>query len=367
MKKEPKYIMIKNQIMSWILEGRIVPGEKINSENELVKIFSASRYTVRQAIGELVHEGWLYREQGSGTYCAHRKNNESAPKNKKTIGVITTYLSDYIFPSIIRGIESYLTEKGYALVLASTNNDTNLEEKCLQNMIDRKVDGLIVEPTKSSNSNPNIHYYLNLEKIGIPYLMINQFYSEITPPRMLLDDELGEFLATEHLIKLHHKKIMGIFKNDDYQGINRMKGFLKAFRTYELPFLPEFLLTYTTETADAMMKDKVTQILRSPNRPTAIVCYNDEIAMKILDITRQLNLHVPNDLSIVGFDDSHLAETSDVKLTSIKHPKMQMGIDAAKWIVARVEHKKGRETEDIKVYKPELIVRTSTKSLNKED
>lgn len=365
MRANAKYKMVKDTIKTWILQGKVKPGEKIYSENELVQLFQVSRHTVRRAIGDLVYDGWLYREQGSGTYCSHRFKNMKNSSTEKNIGVITTYISEYIFPSIIRGIEAFLSEKGYSLIVASTDNDIEKEKQCLENMLSRNIDGLIVEPTKSASYNPNINYYLNLEQNHIPYLMINQFYQEINPPHIILDDEYGGFKATEHLIKLGHKRILGLFKNDDLQGVNRMKGFFRAIREHSLPFFSDMVITYTTENRDEKTIDEMRTVLKSPNRPTGIVCYNDEIALNVLHVTRELDLKVPEDISIVGYDDSHLTEATEVKLTSMTHPKMDMGIKAAKWIVTKIEAKSDDEAlQHSTVYTPELVIRNSTTDVN---
>lgn len=287
MAQQTKHTMVKEKIKEWIKAGKVKPGEKIYSENELVKKFGVSRHTVRQAIGDLVHEGWLYREQGSGTFCSGQitqsnPQNDSTPHtNGKNIGVITTYISDYIFPSIIKGIESYLTEKGYMLTLACTDNNIEKEKHCLQSMLSRNIDGLIVEPTKSSSYNPNIKYYLELELKDIPYLMINQFYQELLPPHIIVNDEKGGFIATEHLIKLGHEKIIGIFKADDNQGVNRMQGFIRAFRENNITLFPEMVITFTTEENDQFC-DKVKKLLSNPDtKPTGIICYNDQTALHV--------------------------------------------------------------------------------------
>ena len=219
MGKPAKYQIVIEKIKEWIDQGKVKPGDKIYSENELTKIFNVSRHTIRQAVGELVHEGLLYREQGAGTFCSMPKPQEDeSPAASQTpqilgknIGVITTYISDYIFPSIIRGMESYLTSKGYSLIIACTDNDIEKEKQCLEAMLSRKIDGLIIEPTKSSGYNPNIHYYLELEQNNIPYLMINQYYSQLHPPYIMLDDEKGGFIATNHLIDQGHEKIDWVF------------------------------------------------------------------------------------------------------------------------------------------------------------
>ncbi|WP_462409483.1 substrate-binding domain-containing protein [Neobacillus sp. Marseille-QA0830] len=364
MAQQAKYIIIKEKIKDWIFSGEIKPGDKIYSENEMMKMFNVSRHTIRQAIGDLVHEGWLYREQGAGTFCSTRLTKESSPvpsfeqKTGKNIGVITTYISDYIFPSIIRGIESYLTEKGYTLSLACTNNDTDKEKQCLQMMLNRNIDGLIVEPTKSSNFNPNIQYYLELEQNNIPYLMINQFYSQLMPPHIVINDENGGYMATEHLIKLGHEKILGLFKTDDLQGVNRMKGFIRAFREHGVTVPPDSLFTYNTEERYVQLIQRLKGVINNSSRPTAIVCYNDELAIHVLELLRNLGLSVPDDISIVGYDDSFLAEATDTKLTTVAHPKMQMGMDAAKWIISAVENT-GNIPQSV-VYEPELIIRGST-------
>ncbi|MEH6953218.1 GntR family transcriptional regulator [Neobacillus drentensis] len=369
MAKETKYNMVKEKVTEWITSGKVKPGDKIYSENELVKMFGVSRHTVRQAVGDLVHEGWLYREQGAGTFCSNKilqPNEESETispiqtlnTNGKNIGVITTYISDYIFPSIIKGIESYLTAQGYSLTFACTDNDVEKEKQCLQTMLSRNIDGLIVEPTRSSNYNPNIHYYLQLEQNNIPYLMINQFYSQLMPPHIIMNDEHGGFIATEHLINIGHEKIIGLFKTDDLQGVNRMQGFIRAFREHNLSFFPDMVITYKTEDKDSNLMEQLQKFFTTENKPTAIVCYNDQLALQVIVMLRELGLNIPEDVSIVGYDDSSLAEATDIKLTSVTHPKMDMGIEAAKWIVSAVE-KRGSIAHTT-VYEPELVVRNST-------
>jgi GntR family transcriptional regulator of arabinose operon len=371
MAQKTKYNMVKDKIMEWITHGEVKPGEKISSESELVKMFGVSRHTIRQAIGDLVHEGWLYREQGAGTFCSHKQEHDKSQTPQlltsggKNIGVITTYISDYIFPSIIRGIESYLTESGYTLTLASTDNDVEKERQCLQNMLDRNIDGLIIEPTKSSSNNPNINYYLELEKNSIPYLMINQYYPQLIPPHIIVNDKKGGYLATDHLIKLGHEKIVGIFKTDDLQGAYRMQGFIQAFRENNITLSPEMIISFSTEDSDAILQENVRNILSSSQTmPTGIICYNDQVALSILNLLREMEVRVPEDISIVGFDDSYLAEATN--LTSVSHPKLEMGVEAAKWIVSAVENRSGVESQNSTVYEPELVIRNSTSAINIE-
>ncbi|MGJ9382270.1 GntR family transcriptional regulator [Salipaludibacillus neizhouensis] len=365
-----KYNYVKNNIRSKLLEGFIIAHQKIGSENELMKEYHVSRHTIRKAIDDLVNEGLLYRKQGAGTFCADRSLHvDRSQESGKNIAVITTYFSDYIFPSIIRGIEGFLSEKGYHMTVFSTNNNPEQEKRCLESILSQNYDGLIVEPTKSALPNPNINYYLNIERVGIPYVMINAYYEELEPVHIMIDDILGGMKQTEHLIDLGHKHIVGIFKNDDIQGTKRMKGFIKAHRKANLPISPHNIITYTTETKHEEPHQKLKKLLQGKElSPTGIVCYNDELALKFLDIVREMELTTPNDISIVGYDDSFLSVASEVKLTTITHPKVDMGVAAGKKIIQLIQCKQEnssliKEAESSIIYTPELVLRNSTKSI----
>ncbi len=364
-----KYSMVKRAVESRILDGIYKPNQKISSESELMKEFGVSRHTVRLALGDLVSTGWLYREQGSGTFCADRsllENNQNQTSQKK-VAIVTTYLSDYIFPSIIRGAESKLSEEGYQVSIFSTNNNHEMERTVLEKILSQQFDGVIVEPTKSGFSNPNISCYLNLEQLSIPYIMINAYYDELEPISIVMDDEKGGFLQTEHLINLGHKNIAGFFKTDDSQGVKRMKGFLKAHRQNNIPIRPTHLITYNTEEKHLKPVKELENLLALDSKSiTGLVCYNDELAMELIEVLRTKNIQVPEEISIVGHDDSMLAEISEVKLTSIAHPKSEMGELAANAIIDLInsKNKKGKGfSASSTVYKPELIVRSSTKKI----
>lgn len=366
---ETKYNKVKGWIKSKILDGTYVPDQKILSESELMKLFNVSRHTVRIAIGELVNEGWLYTERGAGTFCSTRtiNNPESIEIPQKKIAIITTYISDYIFPSIIRGAEAEISQEGYQVSLFSTNNDHKHERRILEAIISQRFDGVIIEATKSATLNPNINYYLHLESIGIPYIMINSYYEELEPINVVIDDEKGGYLQTEHLIKLGHKKIAGFFKTDDLQGVKRMKGYIKALREHGLPINAKNIITYSTsekltkptESLKGMLDDGMEQ-------PTGLVCYNDELVMRLLDVIRQKDMNIPEDLSVVGFDNSFLAEITEIKLTTIDHPKSELGRVAAQMILEIIKKgktlKQGNQLQSV-VFDTNLIIRNSTKAI----
>lgn len=358
-KQMPKYLQLKQEILSWLHTGKLKPNDQMPSENEIAEQFQMSRQTVRQTFGELEQEGWLYRMQGKGTFVSTPQTQKS--RDVQTIGILTTYISDYIFPHIVRGAESALRARGYRLLLSSTDNDKEKEKESLDMMMSQPLSGLIIEPTKSAEGNPNLSYYLSLDYQHIPYLMINERYPEMNCPSLVVDDEEGGFKAAQHLIELGHRRIAGFFKTDDLQGVNRLKGFIRAHHHYQIPLLPEFVIHYSTEEKRHKPYVSATAMLaQADERPTAFVCYNDEIAIHLLEAVRTTGLQVPQDISLVGFDDSSLATATEVKLTTLAHPKTEMGVDAAEILIDMIQNKRANGNKTGKVYKPELIVREST-------
>lgn len=361
MLNEPKYITIKKELQQKIRSNSYLLGSKIPSEAELRKQFDVSRHTIRQAVSELVNEGFLVKQQGSGTFVSDIYKKEIVTSSKRTIGVITTYLSDYIFPSIIRGIEEELSKHDYSLMLSSTRNNVDNERSSLESMIDQNVDGLIVEPTKSNLMNPNLNYYLNLSERPVPMIMLNATYEELDFPVVAIDDVKAGRIATEHLIELNHTNIGIITKADDLQGKNRLKGYIRALYDAKLSFDNNYIIRYDTETKETLPQ-MIRDLLLSENVPTSFVCYNDEVAVMLIKEINAIGKTCPDDFSVVSHDNSFYSTTlPSVKLTSVEHPKENLGKQAAMMLVKSIEEATKLESY---IFDPELIVRNSTKRLS---
>ncbi|WP_321382572.1 GntR family transcriptional regulator [uncultured Enterococcus sp.] len=354
-----KYQQIADEIRTKILNEEYPVGTVIPPELKLQESYQVSRHTIRQAIALLANEGFLRKEKGSGTYVDNLfKTKEASEKRTKTIGVITTYLSDYIFPSIIRGIEETLRENGYSLLLASTGNDPQQERKCLESMIAQQVDGLIVEPTRSNQYNPNLSYYLSLKESGTPVVMINSRYEELDIPYISLDDVKAGFVATSFMLDQGIEQLALIIKIDDLQGKLRMKGFIEAFEEKKLMFDSANIFTYTTEEKQQVIGRVVQKLLADGNSIEGVVCYNDEIANSLTQQLIVSGKRIPEDFAVIGQDDSYLSTAGEIPLTTISHPKEQLGRDAAAWMIQAINKKIISETI---LYEPQVIERQSTK------
>ncbi|SFM14194.1 GntR family transcriptional regulator [Salibacterium qingdaonense] len=351
---KPKYQIIIDDIKSRIFSGEYVQDKPIPTESILQKQYDVSRQTVRKAIADLSNEGFLRSEKGSGTYVNNRYHaDQRLNSSKKTICVITTYISDYIFPSIIRGIESRLNDDGFSLLLASTNNNVEQEKDALETMLSFGVDGLIIEPTKSNLYNPNIAYYMAFKEQGVPIIMINAYYDELDVPFLCLDDVQSGYLAASELISKGHSQIGLVSKMDDLQGKYRMRGYVQAMGEAKLEFKPEYVLSFTTETKSDLYNRLKEFLLRNKEELTAIVCYNDEVGLEVAGVCRELDIAIPEELSIIGQDNSYIAKNANINLSTLTHPQEQMGRDAADWVIRKLQGAKNLPNE--MYYQPVLM------------
>ncbi|MBC7958581.1 MAG: GntR family transcriptional regulator [Vallitaleaceae bacterium] len=356
---ETKYQLVKDYITEYIQKGALKFNDKIYSELELMNLFNVSRHTVRKAIDDLVNEGWLYKKQGKGTFISNPKANEE--KQGRLIGVVATYLNDYIFPEIITGIDHILSQNGYSILLGNTNNKIEKERLVLKNMLEQQLDGLILEPTKSVFPSHNKDILQKFIDRGIPILYIHASYSNLPSSYIMEDDVKAGYIATEHLVGLGHKKIGSIFKNDDLQGHGRYEGMIDCLRQYDLPIDEECMVWFSTEDQKLFSDEAYTKmILKRLADCTALICYNDQIALQMMEILKRNQIFVPEDLSIVSFDNSNLAGNVEVKLTTIAHPKAALGERAASALLQMIQDKTIRIQEKME---PVLVERASTRQM----
>lgn len=351
-----KYEDVSNWLREKIADGTYAIHNKIPSESKLAAKFGYSRQTVRQAIHILEMEGMLTRSQGSGTYvnCLTAKVKQAATMR---IGVVTTYLDDYIFPGILHGIEDVLSRHNYTITLGITHNRQTDEENALHQMISNGVDGLIVEGTKSALPNTNELLYHEILNRGVPVVFLNNYYYNIKGSYVIMDDVLAGKICTEALTKKGHMKIGGIFKSDDMQGIKRYEGMQDFMREKQLTLPESSVFWYTTEdlpylfsgTLDSMVLSRFSGI-------TGLVCYNDQIAVAMIKLFLRHGISVPDDISIVSFDNSPLADTISCGLTSVVYPSREIGQYAAELILKKLARPSCR---DCYILKPEIMYRSS--------
>ncbi|PYG89393.1 GntR family transcriptional regulator of arabinose operon [Ruminiclostridium sufflavum DSM 19573] len=319
-----KYTELANKLREAIKTGIYIEGQKLPSENELASQTGYSRQTVRQAISVLESEGLASRIQGSGTYVKGAMLYRIPTNN---IAVVTTYIGEYIFPAILKGIDHVLAENGYTSMLSATRNRVDNERKILTELLQKPIDGLIVEGTKTALPNPNIDLYEQFNRLGVPVVFINGFYSELKNPiYVVADDRCGGTMACEILLRKGHKHIAGIFKSDDIQGHRRYAGYAEALHRAGLSVEDDKVLWYATENRESLIASSVAPVLSGC---TAVICYNDEVALQVLKHLQEGVSEIPRELEVVSFDNSTIAKLSAVPFISLSNPKEKIGYLAA--------------------------------------
>ena len=362
-----KYMQLYEWIKSLIYDQQLKYNEKLPSENMLCMKFDISRQTVRSALQTLEDDGLIKRVRGSGTYVAVDFTlNRSKEQN---VGLIMSYMLDYIFPTVFSGIESVLFPNNIGVKVAVTKNDVYTEKLCLQRMLDSNLCGLIVEGTKSAFNTPNLHYYNEFLRRKIPILFFHNYYQNLSVPKVIMDDYGSSYLLTQQLIENGHRNIAGLFKLDDYQGKERYRGYLDCLFNHDLPFQDDWVKWFATGDFDRSASgfDKMLgQFLKRIPSCTAIVAYNDNAAIRLLDVMEARGMRVPDDISLVSFDDTELSRRSSFKIVSAVHPKEALGERVAANMINMIRYQDWERTDYTFRFEPRISGGNSIRNLYQE-
>ena len=321
-----KYLQLYQTLLDAIQTGSPAPGDRLPTESELAARYGMSRQTVRQALELLKRDGAVRSVQGSGSYVSPAARTA---RQDRRIAVVTTYFSEYIFPSILRGISETAMENGYTVQINATNNSISTEKDILLALLDDPVAGVIVEGTKSALPNSNIPYYQQLARRGVPIVFINGIYPQLKSEGFLSvvsDDAQGGYRLARRLLGEGHTRIGCFFKSDDAQGIDRFSGVLSALSESQVRFDDRNFIWFTTETKRSFLQALPSD--RLLNDCTALICYNDEIAATIASYLKR---HPNNIHAIASFDGNLNPDIlpEHTAFFSLGHPKDLLGRTAA--------------------------------------
>ena len=355
-----KYMQVYEWLKNQIIEGKLSFGARLPSENMLCNKFNLSRQTVRKALNQLQSENYIESAKGSGSFVKIKMANNSI----KNVGLLITYLDFYIFPSIFAGIENVLSANNIGIDIAVSHNRLINEKRFIEKLLKSDIAGLIVEGTKSSLPNSNIYLYKQLQEQRIPIMFFHNYYPEFKSYKVLMNDLECSYTLVNKLIENGHKKIAGIFKFDDMQGIERYKGYLKSFNEHNIEVDDEKIKWFTAiNFNDPNLSKMINSFVKKLNGCTAVVCYCDIIARNLIDILKERGINVPEDISIVSFDDSQLANQDGLKVVSAVHPKYEMGEYAAETMVKMINNKGDFTTNYSKVFDVNISSGNSIKKI----
>lgn len=360
--RQPKYSHVKDLIVDMIRSQGLAAGDQLPTELELAEKFGVSRNTVRQAVSELVSEGLVSKQQGSGTYYNGHKGEEA--NHRGLIGVITPLARSYIFGEIIHGMDDVAHEMGFSLVLASTDANPERELEALKNILSKPIDGLLVEFARSAELNAHSELKALLHGFRGPIVVCDAETPGLDASIVSVDDMAGGRLATEFLIRHGHRRIGIIYKRTNMAGVIRKRAFLAAMEEAGIATDPDLIRSYAIQEEHLPARAIMEEFVAMPvdKRPTAVFFFNDQCAVQSISAVTEAGLSVPDDISFIGYDDSELAAAASVPLTTVVHPKYHLGWLAARTLIDLV--KSGSPYFHQKtLIRPSIIVRESVKTL----
>lgn len=282
--------------------------------------------------------------------------------NTRTIGVLVPSLTNPYFTQMVKIIEKYLAEKGYMMLLGEFSNNLNadLERKYVQNFIDRKIDGIIAADGTTENRKNGF-----FEEIAenTPLVLINGFNKGVKANIVMADQESGTYDAIDYLIKLGHERIGFVRGSVSYSYDLKEKLFYELMEENQLEVKKEDCIVIDGLIANDLrdvlvVKDSIRDYLMDGENPTAFFACNDLMAYGIIEAAKSLNLRVPEDIAVIGFDNTPLALLSDPMITTVDINVEGLGKRAALRLVELIE---GDEKIEKVILQTKLTFRDSCK------
>ncbi|MFS0562977.1 LacI family DNA-binding transcriptional regulator [Terribacillus sp. 179-K 1B1 HS] len=271
-------------------------------------------------------------------------------KSTETLGLLVPDISNPFFSELARTIEDRSHEQGLSVIMCSTDDNEEKEKKYLELLQRKQVDGLIIA---SSFNDRNL--LKQLVKQNIPLVMLTQDDPSLGVTCISVDDFSGGFEATSHLLSLGHENIAILAENTSSSKM-RIFGSRDAYETFGLTFNDSRIIRTTASVANG--KNCLDHILEYNPATTAIFACNDQLAIGVLQRAKERGIVVPDKLSIVGFDNTILAETTVPSLTTVAQPIKEMGSKVVDLILETI--KKQVQPKERILYNPELIIRETT-------
>ena len=364
----PLYQQVAQYLRQRLSDGTYPPASALPSETELVTLLGVSRPTVRRALELLIEEDAIERVPGRGTYAAELARR-SAAKRTGNVGLVVLEMRDHFVMRIVNGAEHALAEKGFRTVLSNNGNEIGTEQRKLREMREAgTVDGFLIMPADSPQAHPVLAEFV---AGGIPLVLVDRFF-ESDAPFVASDDLRGGRLVTQHLLGLGHRRIGFVTRPNLYVSsvAQRLQGYREVLEEsgvgFDVGLVFQGLLPSLSERhfqehqSDRLAKYErkaVRDYLARSDRPSAIFACNDHIAMRVMEVCREMSLRIPEDIALVGYADEPVASVLTPPLTTVHQNPYDMGALAAAKLLDLLA---GKSIDRATFLPVELVVRGSS-------
>lgn len=272
-------------------------------------------------------------------------------RRTQTIGVLLSDLHNPFFAEAVDGIKDEAGSSSYGTLLGTGNRDPEREVEAIRTLLERQTDGIVLLSPRISTD------YLNEVAASTPTVLVGRRgeAGERSLDCVVNDDFAGAVIAVEHLVELGHRRVAHVSGGAGAGAADRLRGYEHAMSRLGLE---RHVFVAPGEYTEKGGYEGARRVLAERPRPTAIFAANDLAALGVLTALKEAGLSVPEDVSLVGYDNTYLAALGSISLTSVDQPRHEMGVLAARLLLERIES--GRAEARLEVLKPHLVARSTS-------
>ena len=265
-------------------------------------------------------------------YIPNSLASSLASRSTRTIAVVVSDLTNPFFPSLLTPVSDELQLLGYRVVLFAERTDLPTGQETLTRLLDRSIDGVLV--TTATLGSPFVSL---LRQRGLPVVLLNRYVDGVDVDRAISDNHGGGLASGRFLLDLGHERI-GVIRGpaNTSTSRDRMAGFLEAMANHGVEQDEELVRIGAYSHQSGYQHTR--ELLRLADPPTAIFCGNDVVAFGAIDAALSRGIRIPQDMSILGFDDIPMASWEVFQLSTLRQPFGEMARAAARMLVERIEH-----------------------------
>lgn len=280
-------------------------------------------------------------------------------RRSRSIGVVVSEIANNFFSQAINGIESIAYNRGYHVIISQSHESQEREMVNVQHLASRSVDGLLVS---LSSETTDLSHLKQLHEKGLPIVFFDRVTNEIETHKVIANNRLGAFHATEHLIYSGYKRIAHITNSPSLSITSeRLQGYREALEKHGIEY-NEQLVQYCNH--GGMIADEVdaafARLFSGKNKPDAIFTAGDRITTVCLSHMRSAKKNL--DVAVTGFTNTNLADLFSPSLTTIRQPAFEIGQVATELLIQMIESKRPVTDFETRMLETELVVRESTKT-----
>ncbi len=331
----------------------------ITSINDIAKALGVSASTVSRALKDHpdISEETRARVQAFARSVNYRPNALALGLKQQrsfTLGIILPEIVHHFFSTVISGIEDLAYGKGYRLMICQSNEEFERERINLQALLDHRVDGLLISMSKNTFQ---FDHFENAVQQGLPLVFLDRVCKNIETDRVVTDDFQGAHLVTTHLIRTGCRRILHLAAPQHLViGRKRLQGYSEALADHDIVLSDELILQCDTPSQVMANREKILDMAPTID---GIFAVNDFSAIAVMQLLQENGFVVPADIAVAGFGDDPIALIARPKLTTVEQKGYDMGREAVRMLIERLENPNTEKGFETKTFSATLKLRDS--------